>query len=128
MKSVIVIGSGFAGLSAASFLAKEGYDVTVLEKNDQLGGRARSWKKDGFTFDMGPSWYWMPDVFERYFKELGSNVEAHYELVRLDPSYRVVFGPKDYEDQSPRMKELEEMFDKLDPGSGLRLRKFLKQA
>ena len=128
MKSVIVIGSGFAGLSAASFLAKEGYDVTVLEKNDQLGGRARSWKKDGFTFDMGPSWYWMPDVFERYFKELGSNVEAHYELVRLDPSYRVVFGPEDYEDQSPRMKELEEMFDKLDPGSGLRLRKFLKQA
>jgi phytoene desaturase len=128
MKSVIVIGSGFAGLSAASFLAKEGYDVTVLEKNDQLGGRARSYEKDGFTFDMGPSWYWMPDVFERYFTELGSSVQKHYDLVRLDPSYRVVFGQSEHEDQSPRMTELEAMFDKLDPGSGLRLRKFLKQA
>ena len=128
MKTVIVIGSGFAGLSAASFLAKEGYDVTVLEKNEQLGGRARSWKKDGFTFDMGPSWYWMPDVFERYFKKLGSEVQNHYDLVRLDPSYRVVFGSNDYEDQSAQMEELEQMFDKHDPGSGLRLREFLKQA
>ena len=128
MKTVIVIGSGFAGLSAASFLAKEGYDVTVLEKNEQLGGRARSWKKDGFTFDMGPSWYWMPDVFELYFKKLGSEVQNHYDLVRLDPSYRVVFGSNDYEDQSAQMEELEQMFDKHDPGSGLRLRKFLKQA
>ena len=118
MKSVIVIGSGFAGLSAASFLAREGYDVTVLEKNDQLGGRARSWKKDGFTFDMGPSWYWMPDVFERYFSEFDTKVEDHYNLVRLDPSYRVVFGPNDYEDQSANMDELEAMFDRLDPGSG----------
>ena len=127
MKSVIVIGSGFAGLSAASFLAREGYDVTVLEKNDQLGGRARSWKKDGFTFDMGPSWYWMPDVFERYFSEFNTKVEDLYNLIRLDPSYRVVFGPNDYEDQSANMDELEAMFDRLDPGSGLRLRKFLKQ-
>ena len=111
MKSVIVIGSGFAGLSAASFLAKEGYDVTVLEKNDQLGGRARSWKRT----DLPSTWVQAGigcGRVERYFKELGSNVEAHYELVRLDPSYRVVFGPKDYEDQSPRMNELEEMFDK----------------
>lgn len=127
MKSIIVIGSGFAGLSAASFLAKEGYDVTVLEKNDQLGGRARSYKTEGFTFDMGPSWYWMPDVFERYFAEFGTKVEDHYNLVRLDPSYRVVFGPDDHEDQSASMTELEEMFDRLDPGSGERLRKFLKQ-
>ena len=70
MKSVIVIGSGFAGLSSATFLAKAGYDVTVLEKNDSLGGRARVWETEGFKFDMGPSWYWMPDVFERYFKSL----------------------------------------------------------
>ena len=128
MKSVIVIGSGFAGLSAASFLAKEGYDVTILEKNDQLGGRARCWEKDGFKFDMGPSWYWMPDVFERYFAAFGKEISDLYNLVRLDPSYRVVYGPNDQEDQSPNMEELEAMFDKLDPGSGLRLRKFLKQA
>ena len=128
MKSVIVIGSGFAGLSSATFLAKAGYDVTVLEKNDSLGGRARVWETEGFRFDMGPSWYWMPDVFERYFKNFGYNVSDLYELVRLDPSYRVVFGPNDHEDQSANMAELEAMFDRLDPGSSKRLRKFLAEA
>ena len=92
MKSIIVIGSGFAGLSAASFLARDGYDVTLVEKNDQLGGRARVWEHKGFSFDMGPSWYWMPDVFERYFKEFGYTIDQLYDLVRLDPSYRVIFG------------------------------------
>lgn len=128
MKSVIVIGSGFAGLSSATFLAKAGYDVTVLEKNDSLGGRARVWETEGFKFDMGPSWYWMPDVFERYFKSFGYEVPDLYELVRLDPSYRVVFGANDYEDQSANMAELEAMFDRLDPGSSKRLRKFLAEA
>lgn len=128
MKSVIVIGSGFAGLSSATFLAKAGYDVTVLEKNDSLGGRARVWETEGFKFDMGPSWYWMPDVFERYFKSFGYDLSDLYELVRLDPSYRVVFGPNDHEDQSANMAELEAMFDRLDPGSSKRLRKFLAEA
>ncbi|MGB1152068.1 MAG: phytoene desaturase family protein [Schleiferiaceae bacterium] len=128
MKSVIVIGSGFAGLSSATFLAKAGYDVTVLEKNDSLGGRARVWETEGFKFDMGPSWYWMPDVFERYFKSFGYDVSDLYELVRLDPSYRVVFGPNDHEDQSANMAELEAMFDRLDPGSSKRLRTFLAEA
>ena len=128
MKSVIVIGSGFAGLSSATFLAKAGYDVTVLEKNDSLGGRARVWETEGFKFDMGPSWYWMPDVFERYFKSFGYHVSDLYELVRLDPSYRVVFGPNDHEDQSANMAELEAMFDRLDPGSSKRLRTFLAEA
>ncbi len=128
MKSVIVIGSGFAGLSSATFLAKAGYDVTVLEKNDRLGGRARIWETEGFKFDMGPSWYWMPDVFERYFNSFGYEVSDLYELVRLDPSYRVVFGPNDYEDQSANMADLEAMFDRLDPGSSKRLRQFLAEA
>ena len=128
MKSVIVIGSGFAGLSSATFLAKAGYDVTVLEKNDSLGGRARVWETEGFKFDMGPSWYWMPDVFERYFQCFGYSVSDLYELVRLDPSYRVVFGPEEFEDQSANMAELEAMFDRLDPGSSKRLRKFLTEA
>jgi phytoene desaturase len=128
MKSVIVIGSGFAGLSSATFLAKAGYDVTVLEKNDSLGGRARVWETEGFKFDMGPSWYWMPDVFERYFQSFGYSVSDLYELVRLDPSYRVVFGPEEFEDQSANMAELEAMFDRLDPGSSKRLRKFLTEA
>ena len=117
MKSVIVIGSGFAGLSAASFLARDGYDVTLVEKNEQLGGRARVWEHEGFSFDMGPSWYWMPDVFERYFKEFGYRIDQLYDLVRLDPSYKVIFGHEDFEDQSPSMEGLEAMFDRLDPGS-----------
>ena len=83
-KKAIVIGSGFAGLSAASFLAKAGWDVTVLEKHNQPGGRARQFKVDGFTFDMGPSWYWMPDIFERFFNQFQTTTSDFYELLRLD--------------------------------------------
>lgn len=86
-KKVIVIGAGFASLSAASFLARDGYDVTILEKNSLAGGRARKFEAQGFTFDMGPSWYWMPDVFEKYFSEFDKQVSDYYDLVRLDPAY-----------------------------------------
>ena len=89
MKKVSVIGSGFSGLAAASVLAREGFDVTVLEKNAMPGGRARKFETHGFVFDMGPSWYWMPDVFERYFNHFGKSTRDYYSLVRLDPSYRV---------------------------------------
>ena len=91
MKKAVVIGSGFAGLSAASFMAKAGWQVTVLEKHVMPGGRGRLYKEDGFTFDMGPSWYWMPDVFERYFNQFGKKVSDYYHLIRLDPSYRVYY-------------------------------------
>ena len=96
-KKVIVIGSGFAGLSAAASLAQKGYDVTVLEKNESPGGRASQYAQEGFVFDMGPSWYWMPDVFESYFARFGKKVSDYYQLKRLDPSYRVYFhdGPVD---------------------------------
>ena len=93
-KSIHIIGSGFSGLAAAALLAKQGFNVTVLEKNNQVGGRARLWEKDGFTFDMGPSWYWMPDVFESYFAHFGKKPADYYDLIRLDPSYSVVFGDK----------------------------------
>src|SRR5678809_825811 len=86
--SVIIVGSGFAGLSAASFMAKSGWKVTVIEKNSGPGGRAGQLKEDGFTFDMGPSWYWMPDVFESYFEKFGKKISDFYSLKRLDPSYR----------------------------------------
>ena len=89
MKQIAVIGSGFAGLSAATSLASEGYAVTIYEKNATPGGRARKFMSDGFTFDMGPSWYWMPDVFEAYFNRFGKKTSDYYELVRLNPSYRV---------------------------------------
>ncbi|MEZ4772994.1 MAG: phytoene desaturase family protein [Bacteroidia bacterium] len=127
-KKVIVIGSGFAGLTAASVLAKEGYTVTILEKNDQAGGRASIWEKDGFTFDMGPSWYWMPEVFEAYFNLFGKSVSDYYQLVRLDPGYRVYFGKDDFVDVPADMGKLEALFEKEEAGAAAKLREFLKQA
>jgi phytoene desaturase len=126
-KKVIVIGSGFAGLSAASFLAKAGWDVTVLEKHNQPGGRARQFKIDGFTFDMGPSWYWMPDVFERYFKQFGRSVSDYYQLIRLDPSYRVIWndGPMDVPADYNAFRNL---FDSIEPGSGDKLDHYIGEA
>lgn len=125
--TAIVIGSGFAGLAAATSLADKGYDVTVLEKNSQPGGRARKFEKDGFTYDMGPSWYWMPDVFEDYFNRFGKKVSDYYNLKRLDPSYRVYFkdGPTDL---PADMSALKALFDSIEPGSGAMLDEFLEEA
>jgi phytoene desaturase len=127
-KKVIVIGSGFAGLSAATTLADRGYQVTLLEKNDSPGGRARVFEAEGFKFDMGPSWYWMPDVFEAYFNRFGKKTPDYYELVRLSPGYTIVFDQNDRMTIPADMTELEAMFDSYEPGAGLRLREFLKQA
>lgn len=124
---VVVIGAGFAGLSCACHLAKKGYEVTVLEKNDQLGGRARIYQDQGFTWDMGPSWYWMPDVFERFFNSFGKSTQDYYSLIRLDPSYKVIFE-NDELDIPANMSELEAMFEKIEPGSAINLRAFLEQA
>ncbi|WP_245328246.1 phytoene desaturase family protein [Hymenobacter aquaticus] len=125
---VLVIGAGFAGLSAATCLAQRGYRVTVLEKNEGPGGRARVFQAEGFTFDMGPSWYWMPDVFEKYFGRFGRKVADYYDLVRLDPSYQVIFGAEDAVDIPAKMAELRQLFEHYEPGSAARLDEFLKQA
>lgn len=127
-KKVIVIGSGFAGLSAACHLAADGFDVTVLEKNSVPGGRARQFEASGFTFDMGPSWYWMPDVFEQFFARFGKKVADYYTLQRLDPSYSVWFGPNDCLEVPAQMPDLEAMFERYEPGSVPHLRKFLAEA
>jgi phytoene desaturase len=127
-KKVIVVGAGFAGLSAATTLASKGYQVTILEKNSSAGGRARVFQAEGFTFDMGPSWYWMPDVFETYFQRFGKKVSDYYELVRLDPSYRVCFGDNDFVNIPAKMEELYQLFESYEKGSGKQLEKFLKQA
>lgn len=127
MPQVIIIGAGFAGLSAASFMAKAGWKVTVLEKNDQPGGRARQWKTDGFTFDMGPSWYWMPDVFERFFNQFGKSVSDYYELDRLDPSYQVVW-PNGEMNIPAGLPALKELFESIEPGAANALQQFMDEA
>ncbi|MDQ3393752.1 MAG: FAD-dependent oxidoreductase, partial [Bacteroidota bacterium] len=128
MKNIIVIGSGFSSISAATDLAQKGHKVTILEKNLTPGGRARSFSESGFTFDMGPSWYWMPDVFERYFKKYNKSPEDYYQLIRLDPSYKIIFGNDDFIDIPAEIIKLYEIFESLEPGSGNRLNKFLEQA
>ncbi|RSK42240.1 phytoene desaturase family protein [Hymenobacter perfusus] len=128
IKHVIVIGAGFAGLSAATSLAQRGYRVTILEKNEGPGGRARVFRQQGFTFDMGPSWYWMPDIFEQYFARFGKKVSDYYDLVRLDPSYQVIFKGPEAVDIPAAMQELRQLFERYEPGSGARLDEFLRQA
>jgi len=123
-QKVIVIGAGFAGLAAATVLAKEGYEVTILEKNDQPGGRARIWKQDGYTFDMGPSWYWMPDVFENYFALFGRKPSDFYTLTRLDPGYRVYYGKGDTLDVPADLNALKALFEQIEPGSSKGLQEF----
>jgi phytoene desaturase len=127
-KKVIVIGSGFSGISAATNLAHLGYEVTVLEKNASPGGRARSFVSEGFVFDMGPSWYWMPDVFDRYFEKFGRKTADYYQLTRLDPSYTVIFGENDFMPVPAGLPALTRLFDSLEKGSGARLKDFMEQA
>lgn len=126
-KKVIIIGAGFAGLSAAAFMAKAGWSVMVLEKHPTPGGRARQWIEKGFTFDMGPSWYWMPDVFERYFAQFGKKVSDYYKLTRLEPSYRIYW--KDGNTDIPANYEaFRNLLESMEPGAAKKLDKFLGEA
>jgi phytoene desaturase len=127
LKNAVIIGSGFAGLSAACFMARAGWQVTVLEKQSMPGGRARRMHIEGFTFDMGPSWYWMPDVFERFFNCFDRTVEQYYQLDRLDPSYRI-YWPQDYVDIPADYNTLKKLFDSLEPGSSEMLDSFMQEA
>ncbi len=125
---IAVIGSGFASLAAATSLADGGKEVHVYEKNSTAGGRARKFEADGYTFDMGPSWYWMPEVFEKYFNRFGKSVSDYYNLVRLSPSYRVYFGKGDFVDVPANKPELFELFESIEKGSAKHLDEFLKDA
>lgn len=125
---VSVIGSGFASLSAACYLARDGYDVTVYEKNDRIGGRARQFKKDGFTFDMGPSWYWMPDVFEKFFNDFQKKPSDYYQLEKLNPAYKVFFGNDESISIPDTLEKIYEAFEAEEVGSSKKLKKFISQA
>lgn len=128
-KKIAVIGAGFAGLSAAAYLAKEGYSVDVYEKNETVGGRARQLITDnGYVFDMGPSWYWMPDVFDQFFNDFGYQTKDLYELQLLDPGFSIVFGEYDTMHVPANFEELCQLFESIESGSAVKLKQFLDEA
>ena len=127
-RKIIIIGSGFSSLSAASYLAKKGYEVQVFEKNSSLGGRARQFTKDGFTFDMGPSWYWMPDVFESFYNDFGKTTSDFYKLDRLDPGYQVIFGEEDFMPIGGSLEKIYSVFENEENGSHKKLENFMAEA
>ena len=127
-KEISIIGSGFSSLSAACYLAKAGNKVTVYEKNETIGGRARQLKKDGFTFDMGPSWYWMPDVFDRFFADFGKKTSDYYDLIKLSPAYRVYYGINDFITIADNLPEIVATFESIEKGSGKVLQEFIADA
>ncbi|MBO6517917.1 MAG: phytoene desaturase [Bacteroidia bacterium] len=128
MKKVNIIGSGFSSLSAACYLAQSGLDVHVYEKNDQPGGRARLLEAHGFRFDMGPSWYWMPDVFDRFFEDFGYTTSEFYNLIRLTPAYKVFFEDFSNVELPSSVSEICDFFEAEEPGSSQKLKAFLKKA
>lgn len=127
-KKIHILGSGVAGLSCASFLAQQGHEVTIFEKNPTIGGRARSFEQEGFVFDMGPSWYWMPGVFEKFYQKFGHSASDFYDLVRLDPSYRIFWEDNTHSDIPATREALFDWFESLEAGSSKQLKKFLEEA
>ncbi|WP_405381459.1 phytoene desaturase family protein [Maribacter sp. LLG6340-A2] len=126
-KNCIVIGSGFSSLSAACYLAKDGYNVTIFEKNNSVGGRASQFKKEGFTFDMGPSWYWMPDIFDKFFADFNKRTTDYYQLEKLDPAYKIFFAD-DIVTIGDTMDKICEEFERIEKGSSIALKKFIDKA
>ena len=127
-ESVVVIGAGVGGLSTACYLADAGADVRVLEKNEQLGGRASRLERDGFRFDMGPSWYLMPDVFERFFDHFDRTPTDYYGLTHLDPHYRIFFKDGDEVDVTPDLERTKRVFESYEDGAGEALERYLEKS
>ncbi|MCL9809022.1 phytoene desaturase family protein [Flavobacterium luminosum] len=127
-KNIAIIGSGFSALAASCYLAQAGNTVTIYEKNSSIGGRARQLKKEGFTFDIGPTWYWMPDVFERFFSDFGKSPADYYDLIKLSPAYQVYFDINDSVTIADNLEEIKETFEKIEKGSGQQLENFIQEA
>jgi len=127
-KDIKIIGSGFSALAASCYLAQQGNSVSIYEKNATIGGRARQLKKDGFTFDIGPTWYWMPDVFERFFADFDKKPSDYYELIKLSPAYQVYFGVDEFVTISDNLPEIISTFESIEKGSGKQLESFMKEA
>ena len=126
-KSCVVIGSGFSSLSAACYLAKNGWNVSIFEKNESVGGRASQFIKDGFTFDMGPSWYWMPDIFDKFFADFNKQTSDYYQLDKLSPAYKIFFSD-DIITIGDSMSKICDEFERIEPGSSKALKKFIDKA
>lgn len=127
-KNITIIGSGFSALSASCYLAKKGNSVTIYEKNANIGGRARQFSKQGFTFDMGPTWYWMPDVFERFFADFGKRPSDYYSLIKLNPAYSIYFGKDDFITIEDTLEKIIVAFENEEPGSSIKLKGFISKA
>ena len=127
-KNIAVIGSGFSSLAAACYLAKSGRQVTIYEKSPSIGGRARQLKSNDFTFDMGPTWYWMPDVFERFFADFGKKPSDYYSLIKLNPAYKVYFGKSDFITIADTLEKICKAFEMEESGSSVKLKKFITHA
>lgn len=127
-KTISIIGSGFSALAAACYLAQAGNKVTIYEKNITVGGRARQFMKDGFTFDIGPTWYWMPDVFERFFSDFNKTPSDYYELIKLNPAYTVYFGKNDLITIEDTLEKICIAFEAEEKGSASKLQEFIKEA
>ena len=127
-KKIKIIGSGFSALAASCYLAQKGYEVDVYEKNSTIGGRARQLKRDGFTFDIGPTWYWMPDVFERFFRDFNKKPSDYYDLIKLSPAYQVYFGINEFVTIADNLPEIVTTFESIEKGSGEKLTTFIKEA
>jgi phytoene desaturase len=127
-QKAVVIGAGVGGLASAALLARAGLEVTLLEKNESVGGRARLWKEGGFQFDMGPSWYLMPEVFDNFFALFGRDRERYYRLKSLSPYYRVFFAPQQKVDITSDRQQVLDLFESFEPGSARQLEKYLDRA
>ena len=126
-KKIQIIGSGISSLSAACYLAQAGYQVSIYEKNDTVGGRARQLIKNGFTFDIGPSWYWMPDIFDRFFSDFGKRTSDYYQIDKLDPAYKIFFDD-DIITIGDCMDKICNEFERIEQGSGIKLKTFINKA
>ena len=127
-QKIIIIGSGFSSLSASCYLANQGFDVTILEKNKTVGGRARQLKKDGFVFDIGPTFYWMPDVFESFFNDFSKSTTDYYTLEKLNPAYQIYFEKNDSIKISDNLEAIKTTFENIEKGSGKKLQQFIDNA
>jgi phytoene desaturase len=127
-KKITILGAGVSGLSCAAFLAKQGNKVTILEKNTTIGGRGRHFNEQGFLFDLGPSWYWMPEIFENFYQKFGHTTSDFYELKRLEPSYRIFWKDESFDDVPANLDEFYAWFESMEKGSSVALKKFLKDA